>query len=299
MQRNKICRHFTVLTIIFTVGFGCKFLKPDETVEKAKETKTTEITKEALKERLGAKGVKTASAAPTGKPNPLTLQIRFLTGNNNFLLNAEGYDNFGALANTLREIFRMREDNGVFIEGTNDVYKKITLPAYQSFIDDYNAKRIFVEDFEKLVDELRNEGFDQIELDTDERNLPAAPVIRERRDDDELLIKPAKNEKADSTPTKSGDVKTISGGVINGKAVNLPKPIYPAAAKAVRASGAVNVRVTVDENGDIVSAEAVSGHPLLRASATAAAREAKFKPTILSGKPVKVNGIIVYNFTPD
>jgi protein TonB len=119
------------------------------------------------------------------------------------------------------------------------------------------------------------------------------------RDREELIIQPAKNEKADSTPTKSGDVKTISGGVINGKAINLPKPIYPAAARAIRAAGAVNVRVMVDENGDVVSAEAVSGHPLLRASATASAREAKFKPTILSGKPIRVNGIIVYNFTPD
>ena len=31
--------------------------------------------------------------------------------------------------------------------------------------------------------------------------------------------------------------KTVSGGVINGKAIDLPKPVYPAAARAVRASG--------------------------------------------------------------
>jgi len=56
--------------------------------------------------------------------------------------------------------------------------------------------------------------------------------------------------------------------------------------------------VTVDEKGNVVAASAVSGHPLLRASAVQAARQSKFSPTLLSGKPVKVKGIIVYNFTP-
>jgi TonB family protein len=90
--------------------------------------------------------------------------------------------------------------------------------------------------------------------------------------------------------------KVISGGVINGKAISLPKPPYPPAARAVRASGAVSVQVLVDENGNVVSANAVSGHPLLRAAATQAARGAKFSPTMLSGQPVKVSGVIMYNF---
>lgn len=90
--------------------------------------------------------------------------------------------------------------------------------------------------------------------------------------------------------------KTISGGVVNSKAINLPKPEYPPAAQSVRAAGAVNVQVIIDENGDVISAEAASGHPLLRAAAVRAAREAKFSPTKLSGQPVKVTGVIVYNF---
>ncbi len=101
------------------------------------------------------------------------------------------------------------------------------------------------------------------------------------------------------TPNNLPKGKTISGGVLNGKATDLPKPAYPPAAKAVRAGGAVNVQVTVDENGNVVSANAVSGHPLLRASAVEAARSAKFNPTLLSGKAVKVSGVIVYNFVPE
>lgn len=90
--------------------------------------------------------------------------------------------------------------------------------------------------------------------------------------------------------------KQISKGVVNGSAVSLPKPSYPPAAQAVNASGAVNVQVLIDEEGNVISASAVSGHPLLRAATEQAARGAKFKPTLLQGAPVKVSGVIVYNF---
>jgi TonB family protein len=90
--------------------------------------------------------------------------------------------------------------------------------------------------------------------------------------------------------------KTISGGVLNGKATSLPKPKYPPAARAVKAEGMVTVQVTIDEMGKVISATAVSGHPLLREAAVSAAREARFSPTKLSGQPVKVTGIIQYNF---
>jgi protein TonB len=100
----------------------------------------------------------------------------------------------------------------------------------------------------------------------------------------------------DENGTKKPVPKQISGGVLNGKAVSLPKPVYPPAARAVRASGAVSVQVLVDEEGNVVSASAVSGHPLLRASAVQAARSAKFTPTKLAGQPVKVSGVVTYNF---
>ena len=99
-------------------------------------------------------------------------------------------------------------------------------------------------------------------------------------------------------PPKKVIPKQISGGVLNGKATSLPKPPYPPAARAVRASGAVSVQVLIDESGNVVSASAVSGHPLLRAAAAQAARGAKFSPTMLSGQPVKVSGVITYNFVP-
>ena len=91
-------------------------------------------------------------------------------------------------------------------------------------------------------------------------------------------------------------LKPVSGGVLNGKAVHLPVPVFPAAAKSARASGTVVVQVVIDEKGNVISAKAASGHGLLRDAAVQAAKEARFSPTMLSGQPVKITGEINYNF---
>jgi TonB family protein len=87
--------------------------------------------------------------------------------------------------------------------------------------------------------------------------------------------------------------RPISGGVLNGKAITLPKPMYPA---GVEASGMVTVEVTIDEYGNVASARAVSGPPQLQPAAVDAARQARFSPTFLMGEAVKVRGVITYNF---
>jgi protein TonB len=97
-------------------------------------------------------------------------------------------------------------------------------------------------------------------------------------------------------PTPEPKKTVVSGGVLNGKAISKPQPAYPPIAKAARASGQVTVQILVDESGRVVSASAVSGHPLLQQAAVAAARQARFSPTLLSGQPVKVSGVITYNF---
>lgn len=88
----------------------------------------------------------------------------------------------------------------------------------------------------------------------------------------------------------------VSKGVINGTAKSLPHPPYPATAKMVGAQGAVSVQVMIDESGKVISAKAIDGHPLLKPAAEKAAWGARFSPTYLSDVPVKVTGVIVYNF---
>ncbi|HSS21480.1 MAG TPA: energy transducer TonB [Pyrinomonadaceae bacterium] len=97
--------------------------------------------------------------------------------------------------------------------------------------------------------------------------------------------------KPDGTPGKRGP---ISAGVLNGKAISLPRPEHPAEAKDVE--GVVVVQVMIDEQGNVTDARAVSGPAVLQAASTKAAFLAKFTPTLLSGEPVKVTGVLVYNF---
>jgi TonB family protein len=81
-----------------------------------------------------------------------------------------------------------------------------------------------------------------------------------------------------------------------GKAVNLPMPIYPKDAISSKIFGKVEVKVLIDENGDVVSAEAISGNALLFNSAVEAAKKAKYIPTMCDDKPEKTDGLIVYDF---
>ena len=93
--------------------------------------------------------------------------------------------------------------------------------------------------------------------------------------------------------TYPSNTKTVSGGILNEKAVELPQPVYPPAARAAKASGMVIVQVTINEKGEVTSANAISGHPLLKASAVQAARGAKFP----SGA-TKISGLLTYKFSP-
>ena len=91
--------------------------------------------------------------------------------------------------------------------------------------------------------------------------------------------------------------KSVDGGMLNGKAVSKPQPIYPPIARAALVSGEVLVEITVDVCGNVVMARALSGHPLLRQAAIDAAMKTRFSPTRLSGIPVPVKGTMAYNFS--
>jgi len=97
-------------------------------------------------------------------------------------------------------------------------------------------------------------------------------------------------------PVQHTPARVISKGPITGLAILLPKPAYPPIAKQAGARGAVNVQVLVDETGRVISAKAVSGHPLLIGAAQQAALGARFSPTRLGDQAVKVSGVITYNF---
>jgi len=97
--------------------------------------------------------------------------------------------------------------------------------------------------------------------------------------------------------TQSPDSKDkITSGVLNGRAIELVQPAYPAIARAAHASGEVAVLVLIDKDGKVMAAQIIDGHPLLQAASLKAARASRFTPTRLEGKPVNVLGKIIYNF---
>ena len=94
-----------------------------------------------------------------------------------------------------------------------------------------------------------------------------------------------------------GPRQAPAGTILNGRAISLPQPKYPDAAREHQLSGRVIVKVTIDETGAVVSAKDMcGGPPYLSESSVKAAYAARFTPTKLSGKPVQVYGVIQYNF---
>lgn len=96
-------------------------------------------------------------------------------------------------------------------------------------------------------------------------------------------------------PTKPTTLR-VSPPIILANVISLPKPIYPTLAKQAGVHGPVNVQILIDEAGKVISAQAVKGSAMLTQAAVDAARRARFTPTKLGDQPVKVQGVITYNF---
>lgn len=94
---------------------------------------------------------------------------------------------------------------------------------------------------------------------------------------------------------KAGDTIDM-GSALREYATASPQPIYPSAARSMRASGIVTVEILVDEKGDVSKVEKVSGPSILRPAAQDAIRKWRFKPFTRDGQPVKATGFVNFNF---
>jgi TonB family protein len=74
------------------------------------------------------------------------------------------------------------------------------------------------------------------------------------------------------------------------------EPIYPALARQTRRSGHVELHAIISEDGRIELLEMVSGDVLFEQSAMDAVRRWRYRPTILNGRPVKVDTYITVNY---
>jgi TonB family protein len=197
----------------------------------------------------------------------LNLIVKIEAGGQIFL-NAEdmgSINNTAPLTSFLTQIIRRREEQLVMKPGTEEFEKTVWVVASPAINDEV---------VEEIVQKVKSTGANPVRRLTERE-------YNEARASDEPSAKPR---------------APVRGGVLNGKAISKPMPPYPPIAKAARASGLVTVQITIDEEGKVISAYAVGGHPLLQQAAVQAAYQARFSPTRLSGVPVKVMGVLTYNF---
>lgn len=162
------------MAIVLT-GFGCASAQPGSNNAKPAATETkptpTKVTKDNLKARLAGKKVQFIEKLPDiPKPNPLFLSIKIVgsgaDGKTPLMATLNGEKKgISELITQLRAIFKYREDNGIFQQGKNEVDKRVTIAAGDGDIAFFNKENIYLEDFEKLIDELQKAGVDQISVD--------------------------------------------------------------------------------------------------------------------------------------
>src|SRR5262245_16542480 len=100
-----------------------------------------------------------------------------------------------------------------------------------------------------------------------------------------------------STPSTQ-DIGQISESESQSRALTKVTPAYPPTAKKMKATGPVEVEITISEAGLVIEAKAISGHLALRSAAVEAARKWVFKPAILNGAPVRVKSVLIFVFSP-
>lgn len=98
---------------------------------------------------------------PLPKPNPLTLVV-YIDKTKNVFLNKAAMGNSGETANLMKnltDVFKQREENGIFREGTNEVEKNTFLKASLSL--NYG-------DAAKVIDAMKGSGAQPITIQIDD-----------------------------------------------------------------------------------------------------------------------------------
>ena len=131
------------------------------------------------------------------------------------------------------------------------------------------------------------------------RDVDAAPEVTRPEGEVDRLVRELR-ERGEVIYGRCGEgdecVSVPNSTLVISEPISRPLPEYPAIAKAARVQGEVRVLLVVDEEGKVIAAQALSGHPLLQSAAVKAARQVIFRPALLNDRPVKISGVLSYNF---
>jgi TonB family protein len=101
----------------------------------------------------------------------------------------------------------------------------------------------------------------------------------------------------DASMTDRPEKNQARAGLIAGRVKVSPAPRYPAAARDARVTGAVVMKITVDEAGGVAAVKALCGPPPLIQSAVEAVSKARYEPLAVGGKAVPFTGVVIYRYT--
>lgn len=113
---------------------------------------------------------------------------------------------------------------------------------------------------------------------------------------DVIPPKPPPIEKQTEKSSTGQQTVRLTSQITQGRAIQKAQPAYPEIAKRIKASGPVQIQIAISETGEVTEATVLSGHWALREVSLQAARQWRFKPTELNGRPVRAIGVITFNF---
>ena len=118
--------------------------------------------------------------------------------------------------------------------------------------------------------------------------IPSASIVAPPKEEPKPVETPKIDQPKDNSPLDVGSLVAY--------ATSQTKPVYPPAAKSLRATGVVKVEVTVNESGEVTDVQKTSGPSMLQGAAKDAIRKWKFKPFVRDGQPVRATGFVSFNF---
>jgi len=128
---------------------------------------------------------------------------------------------------------------------------------------------------------------------------PAQPAQAAQPAQPAQPAEPAEPGEKDKDSDKDQSWKEKKDKIKKGELIEAPRPDYPDEIKEQKIEGIVVVVITIGNDGNVIYAKAKSGPEALYGVSEAAARKARFKPTMLDGQPVKVTGLMTYDFVLD
>jgi TonB family protein len=128
-------------------------------------------------------------------------------------------------------------------------------------------------------------------------SVDAAPSINSASPGSVLGMVPSSNVPVLAVPSARPDAAVkVGGNVKEPRLLSRVMPEYPRVAKDTGVQGEVVVNTTIDQKGNVVNTQVVSGPPLLREPALQALRRWKYEPSTLNGQPIAVQMLVILKF---